>query len=292
MSAFSLPEDLLKCHSFDVGGVRLGGASPLVLIAGPCVIESREHTLRMAEHITRVAARLGLPVIFKASYDKANRSSSSSYRGPGIERGLAILGEVRSSFGVPILTDVHTDEQAATAAAVCDIIQIPAFLCRQTDFVQACGRAGKPVALKKGQFLAPEDVPNIVEKLREVGCQDILLTERGTSFGYRTLVSDFRSLAIMQALTGLPICFDATHSVQQPGGLGTASGGKREHVPLLARAACAVGINALFLEVHDTPDQALSDGPNMVPLDELDALLRVCMALDRTVREALGKAMA
>ncbi|MDK2971471.1 MAG: 2-dehydro-3-deoxyphosphooctonate aldolase synthase [Candidatus Sumerlaeota bacterium] len=265
----------------------MGGANPLVLIAGPCVIESREHALEMAERIARIAQRLSIPLIFKASYDKANRSSSQSYRGPGLERGLAILGEVRSSVGCPVLTDVHTEEQAAVAASVVDVLQLPAFLCRQTDFVQACGRTGKPVAVKKGQFLAPEDMTNVVEKLREVGCNDILLTERGASFGYRNLVSDFRSLAIMQALTGLPVCFDATHSVQQPGGLGTASGGKREFVPLLARAACAVGINVLFLEVHDRPEQALSDGPNMVPLTDLEALLKVCLALDAAVRSAL-----
>ncbi len=276
---------LVKCRSFSVGEVPIGGHHPFALLAGPCVIESREHTLEMAEAVKAIAARVGVPLIFKASYDKANRSAGSSFRGPGLDKGLEILGEVRSRFNLPVVTDVHREEDAPAVAAVCDLLQIPAFLCRQTDFVEAVGRAGKPVAVKKGQFLAPEDMANVAAKLRGVGCQDVMLTERGVSFGYHQLVSDFRALAIMRETTGLPVCFDATHSVQQPGGLGTTTGGKREFVPLLARAACAVGINALFLEVHDKPDEAKSDGPNMVPLAELEELLSLCVEIDRSVRK-------
>jgi 2-dehydro-3-deoxyphosphooctonate aldolase (KDO 8-P synthase) len=266
----------------------VGGANPVVLLAGPCVIEGRAHTLELGARIAEIAARVGMPYVFKASYDKANRSAGSSFRGPGLEEGLAILAEVRAALGAPVLTDVHKEEEAAPAATVCDLLQIPAFLCRQTDFVQAVGRAGKPVNVKKGQFLAPEDITNVVAKLHEVGCRDILLTERGTTFGYNNLVSDFRSLPAMQRATGLPVCFDATHSVQQPGGLGNATGGKREAVPVLARAACAVGINALFLEVHDNPAAARSDGPNVVPLHELETVLRQCRAIDAALRAGLA----
>jgi 2-dehydro-3-deoxyphosphooctonate aldolase (KDO 8-P synthase) len=281
---------LLKCRAFQVGDVPVGGSHPLVLLAGPCVIESREHTIEMAGAVREIAGRVGIPLVFKASYDKANRSAGSSFRGPGLTQGLDILAEVKSRFGLPVVTDVHREEDAPAVAAGCDLLQIPAFLCRQTDFVEAVGKAGKPVAVKKGQFLAPEDIANVAAKLRGVGCEDILLTERGVSFGYHQLVSDFRSLAIMREVTGLPVCFDATHSVQQPGGLGKATGGKREFVPLLARAACAVGINALFLEVHDRPDEAKSDGPNMVPLAELEELLQVCLELDRCVRKRAAMA--
>ncbi len=286
MSEFSLPQHLTTCREFRIGNVPVGGANPMVLIAGPCVIESLAHTVEIAGRIKEIAQRTGVPLVFKASYDKANRSSKSSYRGPGLAKGLDILGEAAEAHGLPILTDVHREEEASAAADVCDILQIPAFLCRQTDFVQAVGRAGKPVNVKKAQFIAPEDVGNIVAKLNEVGCHDILLTERGTSFGYRNLVSDFRALPTMQKLTGLPVCFDATHSVQQPGGLGDATGGKREFVPVLARAACAVGVNALFMEVHEDPAKALSDGPNVVPLEELESVLGVCAAIDRALRNA------
>lgn len=282
------PHHLLQCRSFSIGDVPVGGANPMVLVAGPCVIESRGHALELAAGIARVARAAGLPFVFKASFDKANRSSVRSYRGPGLDEGLSVLAEVKETYSVPILTDVHTAEQAAPAAEVCDILQIPAFLSRQTDFVQAVGRAGKPVNVKKAQFMAPEDVTNIVEKLADVGCRDILLTDRGVLFGYRTLVTDFRALSTMQRETGLPVCFDATHSVQQPGGLGSASGGKREFAPLLARAACAVGVNALFVEVHEDPDNALSDGPNMIPLDSLAEVLDMCVAIDAAVRQRLA----
>lgn len=276
---------LTSCRQFMAGPVRVGGDAPLVLIAGPCVIESRDHTLRLAEAIAGKAAGLGIPLIFKASYDKANRTSAASYRGPGLEEGLAILAAVKDRLGLPVLTDYHSEREAAPVAEVCDILQVPAFLSRQTDLVTAAGRTGRPVAVKKGQFMAPWDMVNVVGKLNEVGCEDILLTERGVSFGYSNLVSDFRSISTMRTATGLPVCFDATHSVQQPGGLGASSGGQREFVPLLARAACATGINALFLETHDNPARASSDGPNLVPLDGLGPLLRACLALDNAVRQ-------
>jgi 2-dehydro-3-deoxyphosphooctonate aldolase (KDO 8-P synthase) len=275
---------LAQSRQISVGKVPIGGTAPLALIAGPCVIESRDHLLFMAEKLVAITQRLGLPLIFKASFDKANRTSVHSFRGPGIEEGLKLLALVKEQFGVPILTDVHTEEQAPLIAEVCDILQIPAFLCRQTDFVAAVGRVGRAVNVKKGQFLAPGDVRNIATKLKEVGCEDVLMTERGVSFGYGTLVTDFRALPMMQEATNLPVCFDATHSVQQPGGLGTATGGQRQYVPHLARAACAVGTHALFIETHDRPDEAKSDGPNMVPLAELEALLRDCMAIDRVTR--------
>lgn len=275
----------LSSRTIHIGKIPVGGESPLCLIAGPCVIESREHILFMAENLKAICERLSLPLVFKASYDKANRSAGASFRGPGLEKGLEILAEVKQRFGLPILTDVHTEEQAPIAAQVCDILQIPAFLCRQTDFVQAVGRAGRAVNVKKGQFLAPWDVKNVVDKLREVGCTDVLLTERGTSFGYGALVTDFRSLPLMQATSGgMPVCFDGTHSVQEPGALGTATGGKREFVPLLCRAACAAGVSALFIETHDHPDQAKSDGPNMVPLAQMERLLESCLAIDSAVR--------
>lgn len=287
MTFSSVPTYLIRSRSFRVGSIPVGGDHPLVLIAGPCVLEDRAHAVGLGRRIADIAARVGMPLIFKASFDKANRSSALSYRGPGLEKGLDILAEVKAELGVPVLTDVHTEVQAAPAAQVCDILQVPAFLSRQTDFVRAVGRAGKPVNVKKAQFMAPEDMINVVEKLREVGCQDVLLTERGVSFGYHNLVSDFRALATMARDSGLPVCFDATHSVQQPGGLGHASGGRREFVPVLARAACAVGINALFLEVHEDPDNAPSDGPNMLALADLEAVLAACAAIDRALRGQL-----
>ena len=279
---------LTDCRNFKTGTVEIGGKAPLVLIAGPCVIESEDHILKMAEQLKGLCERLRLPLIFKASYDKANRTAITSFRGPGLEEGLRILQKVKKELNLPVLTDVHTEDQAAPAAEVCDILQIPAFLVRQTDFVVAVGKTGKPVNVKKAQFLAPWDIKNVVGKLQSAGCEDILLTERGATFGYGSLVSDFRSLSIMREVTGLPVCFDATHSVQQPGGLGTATGGDRQYVPLLARAACAVGVNALFMETHDNPEQAKSDGPNMIPLAHLEKVLQGCLAVDGVVREWSG----
>jgi len=278
-----------ECRRFSVGPVDVGGDAPMCLIAGPCVMESEDHTLFLAEKIAEVCRKLNMPLIFKASYDKANRTSKSSFRGPGLEEGMRILARIKREFALPILTDVHTEEQAPRVAEVCDILQIPAFLCRQTDFVQAVGSTGAAVNVKKGQFLAPWDVKNIVDKLAEVGCERVLLTERGTTFGYGALVTDFRALTIMREQTGMPVCFDGTHSVQQPGALGNATGGKREHVPLLCRAACAVGVNALFIETHDHPDAAKSDGPNMVPLNALESLLSTCQAIDRAIRQSATK---
>ena len=240
---------------------RTIGCGTLAVFAGPCVAESRDLCLRVAEHMAAVCDRLGVQYIFKASFDKANRSSGESFRGPGIDAGLAMLEAVKGQFGLPVITDVHESAQAAQVAAVADFLQIPAFLCRQTDLLAACAATGRPVNVKKGQFLAPEDMAGVIGKLRAAGCRDILLTERGTTFGYHNLVVDMRSLAAMRAL-GVPVVFDATHSVQLPGGLGKASGGQRQYVPYLARAAAAVGIDALFLEVHPDPDHALSDGPN------------------------------
>ena len=275
---------LLATRQFQIGNVRIGGNAPLCVFAGPCVIESEAHVMKMAEQLKEICSSVGVPLVFKASYDKANRTSERSFRGPGLAGGLKIFQRIKKEFNLPILTDVHEADQAKPIAEVCDILQIPAFLCRQTDFVHAVGRAGKPVNVKKGQFLAPWDVKNIAEKLREVGCEDIVLTERGSSFGYGQLVTDFRSLVIMREQTGLPVCFDGTHSVQEPGALGNATGGQRKHVPLLCRAACAVGVNALFIETHEDPDHAKSDGPNMVPLSQMRDLLKTCKALDGVAR--------
>lgn len=252
--------------------IRIGEGQPLALIGGPCVIESESFTLKMAEEIRKVCDRLGVPFIFKASFDKANRTSIHSFRGQPIDRGLAILQRVKEEVGVPVLTDIHLPEQAAIAAEVVDILQIPAFLCRQTDLLLAAAATGKTVNVKKGQFLAPWDMKNVVTKLEESGHNKIMLTERGTSFGYNTLVVDFRSLPQMRGL-GYPVVFDATHSVQMPGGQGNKSGGQREFVPYLARAAAAIGIDALFMEIHEDPDNALSDGPNMIPLARLETVL-------------------
>ena len=252
--------------------IRIGEGQPLALIGGPCVIESESFTLKMAEDIRKVCDRLNVPFIFKSSFDKANRTSIHSFRGQPIDRGLAILQRVKSEIGVPVLTDIHLPEQAAIAAEVVDILQIPAFLCRQTDLLLAAAATGKTVNVKKGQFLAPWDMKNVVTKLEESGHHKIMLTERGTSFGYNTLVVDFRSLPQMRSL-GYPVVFDATHSVQMPGGQGSKSGGQREFVPYLARAAAAIGIDALFMEIHEDPDNALSDGPNMIPLAKLESVL-------------------
>jgi 2-dehydro-3-deoxyphosphooctonate aldolase (KDO 8-P synthase) len=269
-----------------VGDVVFGGGRPLVLIAGPCVIETLEHTLRTAEALQGIAARLGIGLVFKASYDKANRTSVHAFRGPGIDAGLNILARVKSEFGLPVLSDVHDLSQVAPAAEVLDILQIPAFLSRQTDLLAAAGATGRVVNVKKGQFLAPWDMKNAVGKLEAVGNRNILLTERGASFGYNNLVVDMRSLPIMRD-TGYPVIFDATHSVQLPGGSGTASAGQRQFVGALSRAAVGAGIDGLFWEVHEDPDRALCDGPNSLPLDQVEALLRQILAIDGLVKETL-----
>ena len=266
-----------------VQNILVGPDYPVVLIAGPCVIESREHCLHMAGVLKEITAQHEIPFIFKTSYDKANRTSIHSYRGPELSEGLDILAEVKEKFDVPILCDVHTQDQARLAAEVLDILQIPAFLCRQTDFVLAVAETGKPVNVKKGQFLAPWDIKNVIEKIESTGNHQILLTERGVSFGYNYLVSDMRSLVIMRSY-GYPVVFDATHSVQMPGGKGSSTGGDRQYVPYLARAATAVGIDALFVEVHDDPDRALSDGPNMLRLEDLPALIEQVKAIDAIVK--------
>ncbi|MFM7676423.1 MAG: 3-deoxy-8-phosphooctulonate synthase [Synechococcus sp.] len=264
---------------------------PLTLIAGPCVIESRDLALQVAEQVKAITDRLGIHYVFKASYDKANRSSGGSFRGPGVEEGLAVLAEVKQQLGLPVLTDIHESQQAAPVAEVVDVLQIPAFLCRQTDLLLAAAEAtrgtDKVINVKKGQFLAPWDMAQVVKKLREAGVENLWLTERGSSFGYNTLVVDYRGLPQLQEL-GCPVIFDATHSVQQPGGKGTSTGGQREFVAPLARAAVAVGVDGLFMEVHPDPDQALSDGPNMVPLHRLEPLLRQLLE----IRAALGSSLA
>lgn len=254
-------------------GLTIGDQCPLTLFGGPCVIESADFTLKMAEEIKKVCDRLNVPFVFKSSFDKANRTSINSFRGYPIEEGLEILQKVKDEIGVPIVTDIHLPHQAAIASEVVDILQIPAFLCRQTDLLVAAAATGKAINVKKGQFLAPWDMKNVVAKLEASGTNRIMLTERGTSFGYNTLVVDFRSLPQMRAL-GHPVVFDATHSVQMPGGQGNKSGGQREFVPYLAQAAAAVGIDALFMEIHEDPDHALSDGPNMIPLAQLEKVLQ------------------
>ncbi|MDX9950481.1 MAG: 3-deoxy-8-phosphooctulonate synthase [Methylophilaceae bacterium] len=272
----------MKLCGFEVGLDR-----PLFLIAGPCVIESQQMAIDTAGQLKEITDALGIPFIYKSSYDKANRSSNKTFRGFGMEEGLKILDEVRRQIGVPILTDVHTEEQVEPVAAVVDVLQTPAFLCRQTDFITACARSGKPVNIKKGQFLAPGDMKNVVQKAKEAngGLDNIMVCERGVSFGYNTLVSDMRSLAIMRE-TDCPVVFDATHSVQQPGGQGDKSGGQREFVPVLARAAVASGIAGIFMETHPDPAKALSDGPNAWPLPKMKDLLTVLVDLDRLVKKA------
>ncbi len=265
-------------------GFDAGLDQPLFLIAGPCVVESRELLIETAGRLKEICGRLGVPLIFKSSYDKANRSSGKSFRGPGKEQGLAILAEVRKKVGVPVLTDVHAIEEVKPAAEVVDVLQTPAFLCRQTDFIRAAASAGRPVNIKKGQFLSPQEMRNVVEKARQASGQDnVLVCERGYAFGYGNLVADMRSLAIMRE-TGCPVVFDATHSVQLPGGLGSASGGERKFVPVLARAAVASGISGLFMETHPAPERALSDGPNAWPLGLVEPLLETLVELDRQVK--------
>jgi 2-dehydro-3-deoxyphosphooctonate aldolase (KDO 8-P synthase) len=264
-------------------GVRFGNALPLSLIAGPCQMESRDHAFMMAGRLKEICGRLGIGLVYKSSFDKANRTSLKGKRGLGLEKSLQVFADIRKEFGLPVLTDVHENGQCAEVATVVDVLQIPAFLCRQTDLLIAAAKTGRVVNVKKGQFLAPWDMKNVLEKIVESGNPNVLLTERGASFGYNTLVSDMRALPIM-AETGAPVIFDATHSVQQPGGQGASSGGDRRMVPVLARAAVAVGVAGVFIETHEDPDNAPSDGPNMVPLDRLEALLKTLMALDKVAK--------
>jgi len=271
-------------NTVNIGNITVGGQHPIALIAGPCVIEGFERTLKIGRAIKDIADRLGVPYIFKASFDKANRSSYSSFRGPGIMEGLKILSQIKQELGVPVVSDIHCSTQVAPAAEVLDILQIPAFLCRQTDLLHEAAKTGKVVNVKKGQFLAPKDMEHVIAKIREAGNENILLTERGASFGYNNLVTDMRSLAIMRSF-GYPVVFDATHSVQLPGGAGATSSGQREFVPYLTRAAVATGIDMLFMEVHDNPAEALSDGPNMLYIDQLEDLLKDVQAIDNVVRK-------
>ena len=268
-----------------IGTVAFGGGLPPAIIAGPCVIEDEETPIRIATRLAAISKEVGLPIVFKASYDKANRTSVTSFRGIGIDEGLAVLARAKAETGLPLLSDIHAVDQVERAAAVLDCLQVPAFLCRQTDLLVACGRTGKAVNVKKGQFLSPEDMGNILGKVRSTGNLNVCLTERGASFGYGNLVTDFRAIPKMQAL-GAPVVFDGTHSVQKPGGLGDRSGGEREMVPYLVRAAAAAGADGFFLEVHEDPEKALSDGPNMLRLDDLAELL----AEIKAIRAALGMA--
>ena len=274
-----------------VGSVRLSNEAPLALIAGPCQMESRDHAFAMAGALKELGERLGIGLIYKSSFDKANRTSLSGRRGLGLEKALPVFAALRRDLGVPVLTDVHTEDQCAVAADVVDVLQIPAFLCRQTDLLIAAARTGKVVNIKKGQFLAPWDMGNVLAKVVDSGNSNVLLTERGASFGYNALVSDMRALPIMASL-GAPVIFDATHSVQQPGGLGGASGGQRQFVAPLARAAVAVGVAGVFIETHQDPDDAPSDGPNMVPLDEMEALVRALIAIDELVKPSAREVAA
>lgn len=264
-----------------VGGLEIGNELPFTLIAGPCQLESRQHALEMSHALSEIAGKLGIGLIYKTSFDKANRTSIKGERGLGMAKSLPIMAEVRDTYGCPVLTDVHEPDQCAIVSEAVDVLQIPAFLCRQTDLLVAAAKTGRAVNVKKGQFLAPWDMKNVVAKLVDSGNENVLVTERGASFGYNTLVSDMRALPIMAAQTGFPVVFDATHSVQQPGGQGTSSGGQREFVPILARAALSIGVAAVFMETHQDPDHAPSDGPNMVPLKEMPALLETLLAFDR-----------
>ena len=276
--------DLIPNSIVEVGPARFGNRLPLALIAGPCALESRAHALETASALKEIAARLKIGLVYKTSFDKANRTSSKSARGMGLDQALPIFADIRDTLGIPVLTDVHEVEQCARVAQAVDVLQIPAFLCRQTDLLIAAAKTGKTVNVKKGQFLAPWDMKNVVAKLTAAGNRNVLVTERGASFGYNTLVSDMRALPILARDTGAPVIFDATHSVQQPGGQGTSSGGEREFVPVLARAAVAVGVAGVFIETHQDPDKAPSDGPNMVPLKEMEALLRRLMEFDRLAK--------
>ena len=273
-------------NSVQVGNFSIGNGQPLALLAGPCVLEGLERSLKIGHGIKEICDRIGMPYVFKASFDKANRSSFNGFRGPGLEKGLEMLKTIKEELGVPVVTDIHTEEQVKPAAKVVDILQIPAFLCRQTDLIYAAAQSGCVVNVKKGQFLAPGDMRNVVDKLHEGGCSQIMLTERGASFGYNNLVVDMRSFPIMRSF-GYPVVMDGTHSVQLPGGGGTCSAGNREFVPNLVRAAVGSVVDALFLEVHDNPEEALCDGPNMVYLDKLEDLLKDAMAIHEIVRKKL-----
>lgn len=274
---------MTAARAVTVGNLTFANDRPLTVIAGPCQLESREHALEMSQALVEITRKLGLGLVYKTSFDKANRTSASAARGLGMEKSLPIMAEIREKFGCPVLTDIHDASQCAPVAEAVDILQIPAFLCRQTDLLLAAGATGRAINVKKGQFLAPWDMKNVAAKIAATGNDKILLTERGVSFGYNTLVSDMRALPIL-AQTGYPVVFDATHSVQQPGGQGTSSGGQREFVPVLARAAVSIGVAAVFIETHQDPDHAPSDGPNMVPLNKLEALLTTLVALDRVAK--------
>jgi 2-dehydro-3-deoxyphosphooctonate aldolase (KDO 8-P synthase) len=271
------------------GSVIFGNDLPLVLIAGPCAMESRAHALEVAVALKEIAKKVGIGLVYKVSFDKANRTSAKSARGVGLKAALPVFAEIRDKLGLPVLTDVHAAEQCAPVAEAVDILQIPAFLCRQTDLLVAAAKTGRAVNVKKGQFLAPWDMKNVVEKITGAGNRRVLVTERGASFGYNTLVSDMRALPILARTTGAPVVFDATHSAQQPGGQGTASGGEREFVPVLARAAVAVGVAGVFIETHPDPDKAPADGPNMIPLKEMEALLRQLVEFDRLAKRRHGR---
>jgi 2-dehydro-3-deoxyphosphooctonate aldolase (KDO 8-P synthase) len=276
--------DLIPNSIVEVGSARFGNRLPMTLIAGPCQLESRAHALEMAQALKEIASRLKIGLVYKTSFDKANRTSAKSARGIGLDQALPIFADIRDSLGVTVLTDVHEIEQCGRVATAVDVLQIPAFLCRQTDLLVAAAKTGKTVNVKKGQFLAPWDMKNVVAKITAAGNRNVLVTERGASFGYNTLVSDMRALPILARDTGAPVIFDATHSVQQPGGQGASSGGEREFVPVLARAAVAVGVAGVFIETHQDPDRAPSDGPNMVPLKDMEALLRRLMEFDRIAK--------
>jgi 2-dehydro-3-deoxyphosphooctonate aldolase (KDO 8-P synthase) len=283
---YPVKADISAAPVVTVGQVRFGNNLPISVIAGPCQLESRAHALEVASALKEIAARLKIGLVYKTSFDKANRTSASAARGIGLREALPVFAEIRSSLGLPVLTDVHEPDQCAEAAQAVDILQIPAFLCRQTDLLLAAAATGKAVNVKKGQFLAPWDMANVVAKITGGGNPNVLVTERGASFGYNTLVSDMRALPILARTTGAPVIFDATHSVQQPGGKGTSSGGEREFVPVLARAAVAVGVAGVFIETHPDPDHAPSDGPNMVPLSEFEGLVKTLIAFDALAKQA------
>ena len=279
-----MDQTLIPNATVTIGAVRFGNALPLALIAGPCALESRNHALEMAAALKEIATRVGIGLVYKTSFDKANRTSVKSARGIGLDAALPIFSEIRDTLKIPVLTDVHDASQCARVASAVDVLQIPAFLCRQTDLLIAAAKTRKVVNVKKGQFLAPWDMQNVVEKITAAGNKNVLVTERGVSFGYNTLVSDLRALPILKRTIGAPVIFDATHSVQQPGGQGTSSGGEREFVPVLARAAVAVGVAGVFIETHQDPDRAPSDGPNMMPLQEMEPLLRTLVEFDRLAK--------
>lgn len=273
----------MKTREIKIGKIKIGGNNPLVLIAGPCVIESEKSTIKTAYRLKSITEKIGISLIFKSSYDKANRSSKDSFRGPGLREGIKILERVKNDTGLPVLSDVHSVDEVKPASEVLDVLQIPAFLCRQTDLIMAIARTGKPVNIKKGQFLSPWDIRNIIDKITSAGNKNIIITERGVTFGYNNLVADMRSLPIMRTF-GYPVVFDATHSLQLPGAQGRSSGGEKDMVPYLARAAVAVGCDALFLEVHECPERALCDGPNMIGIVELPSLLKDIKKIDKIVR--------